>query len=162
MIPKGTVITDHRGRPVTTLTMTAVPVDRSPVPLGAGMKAFFDVQPGDATVSGPGIQVIYPNGSGQPPGTHLPYVSVADYTKGGGWTTYGSGEVSANGTQIVPTQATMLKSTMPFTYVEPVRPPYLRRTTMIIPTAGEPVDLSTGLFISSKTDLSLNDVCRSA
>ena len=79
VVPKGTTITDHRGHVVTRLTITKVPLGRTPVPLLRSMSAFFDVQPGDASVSGPGLRVIYPNQSGQPAGTVLPYVAATPY-----------------------------------------------------------------------------------
>jgi RHS repeat-associated protein len=102
-VPKGTVIRDHDGHVVTKLSITPLTVGRTPYPLAPGMQpGFFTLQPGDATVSGPGLRVIYPNGTGQPPGTAIPYFIDSPDWAGTGWWRYGTGHVSANGKQLIP------------------------------------------------------------
>lgn len=156
-IPAGTVIRDHTGHVVTSLSLTRLPTARTPMPWGPGMApAFFTIQPGDATVSGPGLQVIYPNSTDRPAGEPVAYLTESPDWPGTGWWRYGSGHVSVNGRQILPDPGTRYDSTDPGGY-----------STLGAPgqgpppggncQCGDPVDLSTGLFVSQTTDISLPD-----
>ena len=68
-IPAGTVLTDDKGKPVTTLSLTPVPVDRPPFPLPANVVTplYFTVQPATTYLS-KGAQIIYPNSTHEPAG----------------------------------------------------------------------------------------------
>jgi RHS repeat-associated protein len=156
-IPAGTVIRDHAGHVLRSLSITPLPTDRTPMPWGPGMApAFFTIQPGDATVTGPGLQVIYPNSTGRPPGEPVAYLTESPDWPGTGWWRYGSGHVSANGKQILPDPGTRYNSTDPGGY-----------STLGAPgqgpppggncQCGDPVDLATGLFVDQSTDISLPD-----
>lgn len=156
LIPAGTVIRDRHGKVVRSLSITQLPTGRTPMPWGPGMvPAYFTIQPGDATVSGPGLRVIYPNSSGRPPGEAVSYLAENPSWAGSGWYTYGGGHVSGNGREIIPSAATRYDSTDPGGY-----------STQGAPGSGpppggcqcgDPVDLSTGLFTAQATDISLPD-----
>lgn len=162
-IPPHTTIHDHYGKPVTSITITPVPLDRPPFPLPAGVEVpvYFTTQPGGATltVAGTGGQhgarLIYPNG------LHLPAQSAITFWRyepdGAGWEAYGKGRVTSDGQQIVPDPGVEVYE---FTGAMaggpglgpdngPPHPPK---------TGGDPVDLYTGLFVLEKTDLALPDV----
>jgi RHS repeat-associated protein len=177
-IPKGTVIRDHDGRVVTRVSITPLKVGRTPYPLAPGMQpGFFTLQPGDATVSGPGLRVIYPNASGQPPGTAIPFFTDTPTWPGTGWWQYGTGHVSADGTQIVPRPGTSWHNIFLGGFGVAPHPQFGPKpkacggggggggdgNTGPPPnscgsSAGDPVDLGTGLFTYLSTDLSLQDV----
>ena len=67
-LPPGTSIRDEGGQPVTSLGITAIPLDRSPFPLAKNVEVpmYFTIQPGGAYVqttrTGPkGAWLVYPN-----------------------------------------------------------------------------------------------------
>jgi RHS repeat-associated protein len=186
-IPKGTVITGHNGRPVTRLSITPLTVGRTAYPLAPGMQpGFFTLQPGDATVHGPGLRVIYPNGTGHPPGTVVPLLTDSPTWPGMGWWRYGTGHVSANGKQIVPGPGArwyiISLGGYPVVTPPPGGPPPCGTppgggggggegdgNTGPPPDGpnscpeggggpGDPVSLATGLWIDQATDLTLHDV----
>lgn len=148
------------------LTITPIPVDRSPFPLPAGGGAdgvLFSLQMHGARSEGPGgekrpgIQIIYPNSARLPAGARYDFWN---YEAGkGGWYVYGQGTVSADGRQVVPDPGVELESMHCLTFGDPSGAP----TTGPPPgspegTDGDPVDLSTGLFVYEKTDLALRDI----
>jgi len=154
-IPKGTVIRDRDGHIVRKLSLTALPLKRTPFPLAPGMPDFFTLQPGDATFSGPGVRVTYPNVTRLPPGATVSYVALNPSWGTASWYQYGTGTVAAGGTQIVPATHTVFHQVMPFGYAplpapNPAPPPNGQ-------TGGEPVDLFTGLYTMNATDLNLPD-----
>ena len=61
-LPAGTVIRDINGRPVTQISITPVPVDRSPFPLPNGFKVpvFASIQPGGAQIISPRARLVIP------------------------------------------------------------------------------------------------------
>jgi RHS repeat-associated protein len=182
-IPKGTVIRDHNGHVVTKVSITPLTVGRTPYPLAPGMQPhFFTLQPGDATVSGPGLRVIYPNVTDQPPGTAIPFLIDTPAWPGTGWWRYGTGHVSGNGRQIIPGPG--VRWHVVSLGGVPVSPPPGSGPP---PTCGgggggnppppppggggagppppgppgcggDPVSLATGLFLYQSTDLTLPDV----
>src|SRR5262249_3581334 len=98
---------------VTFVSITPVPVDRTPSPLPSTVATgmVYTSQPGNACVlnasnqcitdnSGPKIPVTYPNLSGASPGTQVPLWSFDHNTVQ--WYQYGLGTVSADGKTIVP------------------------------------------------------------
>jgi RHS repeat-associated protein len=158
LIPAGTVIRDRNGNLVRSLSITRLPTARTPMPWGPGMvPAYFTIQPGDATVSGPGLQVIYPNSSGRPPGEAVSYLAEDPSWAGSGWYRYGGGHVSADGREVLPDPTTRYGSTDPGGF-----------STQGAPgdgpppgggcQCGDPVDLPTGLFSEQATDISLPDI----
>jgi YD repeat-containing protein len=154
-IPKGTVIRDRAGHLVRKLSLTALPLKRTPFPLAPGMPDFFTLQPGDATFSGPGVRVIYPNVTHLPPGATVSYVALNPDWGTASWYRYGTGTVAADGARIVPSSRTVFHQIIPFGYSplpapSPAPPPGGQ-------TGGEPVDLFTGLYTMNATDLSLPD-----
>jgi RHS repeat-associated protein len=109
-IPAGAQIIGWDGQLNTQLSVRRVPIDRIPVPpLPAGLvttAAYMDyfAKPGGGTPTEP-IPVTLPNDLDLPPGTQaqLWYFDEApDGSRPNQWAQYGTGTVSANGSQIVP------------------------------------------------------------
>ena len=157
LIPAGTVIRNSKGTAVTSLSLTPLPTDRTPMPWGPGMvPQFFTLQPGDATISGPGLQVIYPNSSHRPAGETVDYVAENPAWDDSGWYRYGLGHVSANGKEIIPDSGTRYRTTGPGGYSTdgaPASGPPAGGNCQ----CGDPVDLATGLFDDQANDISLPD-----
>ncbi|WP_171908294.1 restriction endonuclease fold toxin [Streptomyces niveus] len=158
-IPKGSVVRDENGKPVTELGITAIPIDRPPFPLPDNgiVPVYFTVQPGGTYVFPEGAQIIYPNYTREAPGTR---VKFQDYDpKKKGWYVYGEGEVSADGRQVVPDEKTRVWAFHGAMF----------HTDDLIPwdiswlqdvmdwLSGDPVELSTGLLTDSRTDLAVAD-----
>ncbi|WP_079125462.1 RHS repeat-associated core domain-containing protein [Streptomyces lushanensis] len=158
-IPKGSVVRDEKGKPVTELGITAIPIDRPPFPLpdNGVVPVFFTVQPGGTYVFPKGAQIIYPNYTREAPGTRVDFM---DYDpKGKGWYVYGHGSVSADGRQVVPDAKTRVWAfhgamfntgdILPWddTWLEDV----------IDWLSGDPVELSTGKLTDSRTDLAVGN-----
>lgn len=160
-VPAGTHLTDSDGRRVTRLSVTRMPLERQPYPGAPGMTLAWTIQPGNATVSGPGLQVVYPNLAHQLPGAGIDYVDHDAERPGLGWAVYGHGQVSADGSQIVPDATTRLHETyqLGVSYN-----PLCKYLGLFCPrpgddpNAGDPVNLQTGLFTFSRSDLGLPDV----
>jgi RHS repeat-associated protein len=159
-LPPNTVITDHDGKVVREVSITAIPVDRPPFPLpaGVGVPVYFTIQPGGAYVqtsgSGPkGARIVYPNYRQDPPGTPANFWHYDPEEKG--WFVYGLGAVTADGRQVAPNPGVVL---------------YEFTGAMINggqtpgndggngPRGADPIDLSTGQFVMDKTDLVVQDV----
>ncbi len=163
ILPRGARVTDDNGQPVHRIGATRVPIDQPPFPMpsfpGGGQPiAYFTVQPGPAYVAG-GATVIYPNPKHLAPGTRVPFYNY-DPDASRGWYVYGYGEVSANGTQIVPERDVRIWSfagAMTIGNGGGGAPP---------PggpdggggSGGDPVNTGTGYFDTSKTDLYEPDV----
>ena len=155
-IPKGTVIRDYYGRVVRRVSLTPLPVGRTPFPWAPGMvPQYFSLQPGDARVTGPGLRVIYPNHTGQPPGTAIPYFIESPDWAGSGWWRYGTGHVSASGRQVLPDAGTAYRTLLVGGYAAAPPPP---PDGPPCDCGADPVNLPTGLFVHQETDLSLPDV----
>ena len=158
-VPQGSVVRDVDGRTATQLSITPIPVDRTPFPLpqGVSVPVFFTVQPGAARVIPPRARVIYPNYGGDRPGTRMNFWNYDP--EGKGWYVYGQGTVTADGRQVVPDAGVVLYEFTGF---------MINRNGMPPPPGsgpepgsddedGDPVDLSTGLFVLDKTDLIIPD-----
>ena len=157
-LPAGTVIRDHYGKVVHRVSITPIDIARPPVPLAPGMPDFFTFQPGDATFSGPGIQVTYPNATHKPAATEVAYVAD-DPTYGAGWSRYGSGHVTANGDQIVSDATVRFHKAILLGYMNPLTPPSVPPPSCGCENGGsQPVNLPTGLDLYEATDLTLPDV----
>ena len=151
-IPQGTKITGPDGNPVSQITITPVPVDRSPMPFPVGMTPpmLFTIQPGGAVPSQP-LPITFPNLTQAPPG------AVADLwffdLAAGQWQTWGTGTVTADGTQIVSDPGFGLPRFAWHGTVDRVPTAEVLRDRHL--TGGEPVDLVTGRFTVRTTDLLL-------
>lgn len=106
-IPKGTVLRDRNGRVINELSITPIPIDRSPYPLPTRyVPVYFTLQPGGARIQGvdaasaQGARVIYPNYHHGEPGSVLDFWNYDPVQRG--WYVYGQGKIAANGQQIVP------------------------------------------------------------
>jgi len=99
-IPQGTRIIGPDGNSVSQLIITPVPIDRSPMPFPPGKAApiLFAINPGGAVPSQP-LPISFPNVTGAAPGTiaDMYFFDLAI----GGWNTWGTGTVSADGSQVV-------------------------------------------------------------
>lgn len=178
-IPEGVTIIGWDGLPNTQLGMRVVPPDRSPLPpleVPAGSVAgpiymFYFGKVGGGTPSAP-VPIIGPNDGDGLPGETVDlyfYDEAPDGSRPNQWARYGTGTVSADGTRIIPDTdpATGKPYGMPRfccgawrrVYRPQNRPPSTAATNLPAlgqgPSAGEPVDLATGLFVLQKTDLVL-------
>jgi RHS repeat-associated protein len=175
-IPKGTVIHDRKGRLVTELAIVPTPVNRAPFPVMENHPMAFTVEPGAAQIRGlspdanNGIRVYYPNYDGQRPGTEANFW-IYDPTEG--WRVYGQGFVSADGKHVVPEQGVALHQTMGGMFSIPgLNGPSERyaaeqcgqcRDTTAPggdkpAVTGDPIDLKTGEFLHSETDIGIADI----
>jgi RHS repeat-associated protein len=150
-IPAGTRIVGPDGNPVSQLVITPVPVDRTPMPFPDGVvpSLLFAINPGGSAPSRP-LPITFPNLTNAPPGASadLWYFDLV----AGGWTVWGTGTVTADGTQIasdpgygLPRLAWHFAFTISTS--EQVRDRHAK--------GGDPVDLVTGRFTVAKTDLVL-------
>ena len=151
-IPAGTKITGPDGNPVSQITITPVPVDRTPMPFPPGVSPpmLFTIQPGGAVPSQP-LPITFPNVQQDAPSTqvNLWFFDLA----AGNWQTWGTGTVSADGTQIVSDPGYGLpRFAWHFSAADRSLSDYVRSRHARV---NEPVDLPTGRFIVEKTDLVL-------
>ncbi|RDG40027.1 hypothetical protein DVH02_00425 [Streptomyces corynorhini] len=163
-IPKGSVVRDDKGRPVTELGITAIPLDRPPFPLPENgiVPVFFTVQPGGTYVFPKGAQIIYPNYTREDPGTRVEFMDYDPKKKG--WYVYGHGSVSADGKQVVPDAKTRVWAFHGAMFntgdILPWDTSWLKDVTDWL--SGDPVELSTGLLTDSRTDLAVGGALGSA
>ena len=159
-IPENIVLQTTAG-PLRWMSLTEIPVDRPPFPLPEGSTFFFtpqahgaDVLRPDGSPSPKGVRMIMPNRPGFDPGLQVDLLSYE--TGHHGWHVYGQGTVSADGRQIVPDPG------VEFFHVKCAVTLGQQATFGgSVPggaTAGDPVDLATGLFTLAKTDLMLPDI----
>ncbi|HSE15991.1 MAG TPA: RHS repeat-associated core domain-containing protein [Pyrinomonadaceae bacterium] len=158
-LPAGTVIRDLDGRTVTEITITPIPTDRPPFPLprSVHVPVFFTIQPGGAQVIPPRARLIYPNFTNQRPGTRIDFWNYDPTEKG--WYIYGQGTVSPDAKQIVPDPGVVIYEFSGAMVSSPSNAPPNGPPAGSGPKDkdGEPVDLSTGLFVYERTDLVLPD-----
>lgn len=180
-IPAGAVIRDRKGRLVTELAIVPTPVNRAPFPVKENHPMAFTLEPGGAQVQGltpsasGGIRVYYPNYDRKPAGTAADFWI---YDPREGWRVYGQGTVSADGRQFEPERGVALHQTMGGMYSVPNNDPPPKdgmppdqdgecpNQECADQTAknggaaaeGDPVDLHTGDFIYSDTDVTIADV----
>jgi RHS repeat-associated protein len=161
-IPAGVRLLTHHGTYLSTLTLTPIPVDRAPFPVPEGTQFLFTPQGHGAEVQSVdgrqsvGIRITYPNLTRLPAGTG---VTLWDHNAEKGWYAYGKGTVTKDGKQIVPNAGVGLQRLNCIGIALDGPPPPTDGPT---PDGGEmvddPVDLGTGLFVYSKTDIRLPDV----
>lgn len=158
-LPAGTLIRDLDGQTVTEVTITPIPTDRPPFPLprGVHVPVFFTIQPGGAQVIPPRARLIYPNFIGSRPGTRIDFWNYDPTEKG--WYIYGQGTVSPDAKQIIPDPGVVIYEFSGAMVSSPTNAPTDGPPAGSGPKDkdGEPVDLSTGLFVYERTDLVLPD-----
>ncbi|MEU9631562.1 RHS repeat-associated core domain-containing protein [Streptomyces luteogriseus] len=163
-IPKGSVVRDEHGKPVTELGITAVPVDRPPFPLpeNSAVPVYFTVQPGGTYLFPKGAQIVYPNYTHEAPGTRIDFLAYDPERKG--WHTYGHGTVTRDGKQVVPDDKTRVWAFHgAMLSISDVIPFDLSAISDIVDwLSGDPVDLQTGLLTDSRTDLGVSGPLGSA
>jgi YD repeat-containing protein len=104
-----------------------------------------------------GASLVYPNSKHSPAGTRFDFWNYDPDQKG--WYIYGKGTVTGDGTRVVPDPGVVIYE---FTGAM-VASPSMAPTNGPQPgnpndNDGDPVDLSTGLFVLNKTDLFLPDI----
>ncbi|MFJ6784754.1 RHS repeat-associated core domain-containing protein [Streptomyces yangpuensis] len=163
-IPKGSVIRDEKGRAVTELGITAVPIDRPPFPLpdNGVVPVYFTIQPGGTHVFPEGAQVVYPNYTREAPGTQVSFLDYDPVKKG--WHVYGKGRVSADGRQVVPDPGTRVWTFhgAMFNIDGNTAPKTSWFKDAVDWISGDPVDLATGMMTDSRTDLAVGGALGSA
>jgi RHS repeat-associated protein len=157
-IPQGTRIIGPDGQPVRQLTITPVPVDRSPMPFPPGVAPpmLFAIQPGGAVPSQP-LPVTFPNPRLAGPGTgaDLYYFDLV----AGNWDVWGRGTVTPGGDRIASDPGAGLpRLAWHFPCADDClgppddAPPAANQPA---PKDGDPVDLFTGRFVAHATDFAL-------
>ncbi|MFY9555547.1 MAG: RHS repeat-associated core domain-containing protein [Blastocatellia bacterium] len=149
--------------PVTKLSITPIPLDRTPFPLpGLRVPVYFTLQPGGAYIHAYGVgektgaRIIYPNRFNQPPFQPADFWHYDPEDKG--WFIYGHGAVTAEGGHIAPDPGvSVYEFTGAMVYADSSAPPE-GRPPGGGKDAGDPVDLATGLFVLQSTDLALPDL----
>jgi len=169
-IPQGTVIRDIDGKVVTSVSITPIPVDRTPFPLPThDIPVYFTIQPGSANLqaidpkSFQAARIIYPNYNSRPPGSTMDFWTYDPVYKG--WYVYGEGLVSANGKQVIPRDGVGIYeftgAMVSVPSLAPARNPTAGGGNQWLGVASsdkaEPVDTSTGLFTYPHTDLTVAD-----
>ncbi|SCL34140.1 RHS repeat-associated core domain-containing protein [Micromonospora pallida] len=158
-----------------------------PLPAGVRTPVYFTVQPGGSVVLPEGAQIIYPNTQGLAPGARLdfwdydptrapctpapvksyprkasaqalaPAVCAVDGAEAG-WYIYGRGTVSADGKQIVPDQDVRVWEFTGAMFNGSGKRPAGDGPGEDGDEGGDPVDLGSGLFVDTHTDLVVDDV----
>ncbi|MFG2044866.1 polymorphic toxin-type HINT domain-containing protein [Dactylosporangium sp. NPDC048998] len=158
-LPAGTVVRDVNGHVVTSLGITAIPVDRAPFPLPRSqVPSYFTVQPGSSYVFPAGARVIYPNFTHASAGAKMDFWHYDPAGKG--WFVYGHGTVTADGKRVEPDKGTEVYQFTGAMLITPgLDPPPAAAPT---PGGGaydaDPVDLGSGLFVDRHADLTVDDV----
>ena len=158
-LPAGTVIRDDDGKVVHALSLTPIPLDRTPFPLpgDATFTMDYTIQPGGAYVSTPGgtgAWVVYPaRASSGPVGKRVQFVGYDP--DDAGWTVYGMGTVGT--TQVKPDAKARIYAFTGASFNDGTTPAPDGAGPQK-PKEADPVDPSTGAFIMHKTDLFLPDV----
>jgi RHS repeat-associated protein len=154
-IPAGATVRDIDGQTASQISITPIPVDQTPFPLPANtiVPVFFTVQPGAAHILPPRVRVIYPNYTNQKAGTRMNFWNYDPERRG--WYVYGHGSVTADGRQVVPDPGVVIYEFTGFMIGNGGGAPPKGPKPGGGPegTGGDPVDLSTGLFVYNKTDL---------
>ena len=159
-IPENVILETTAG-PLRWMSLTEIPLDRTPYPLPEGTTFFFTPQAHGAEVLRPdgspspkGVRMIMPNREGQSPGLRFDLWSYE--TGHHGWYVYGQGTVSADGRQIVPDPGVEFFHVKCAVTLGQVAAFIGRVLGGLV--AGDPVDLATGLLTLDKPDLVLPDV----
>lgn len=156
-LPAGTAIRDMDGAAVTEVSITPIPTDQPPFPLPAGVDVpvYFTVQPGGSAIIPPRAQLVYPNFMGALAGARIDFYNYDPTEKG--WYVYGRGTVTADRRQIVPDAGVVLYEFSGAMVANPNNAPPEGPPPCEECQDGDPVDLSTGLFVYETTDLVVRD-----
>src|SRR5260221_2686986 len=158
-LPAGTTIRDETHQVVRTVSLTPIPLDRTPFPLPANatFTMFFTIQPGGAYLqtsgSSTGAWLVYPRRTDHVAGARLPFFNYDPDDRG--WFVYGLGTVTP--AQVVPDARTRFYASTGASFDSGPQPPP-GGSSRTPKKQGDPVDPATGAFIMEKTDLSLPDV----
>ena len=157
-LPKGITITGADGQPVHKIGITAIPVNRTPIPMPAGEQVpiYYTVQPAGGHISGGWATIDYPNYHHAAPGTVINFWHYDLHDAG--WHIYGTGAVNAAGRQVIPSHGTWITDFNGAMIGAGDPPPGLDSPQKSPGTDGDPVDPGTGLFQMSQTDLAVADV----
>ncbi|MGH8524056.1 MAG: RHS repeat-associated core domain-containing protein, partial [Gammaproteobacteria bacterium] len=105
-IPAGTIIRDRKGKIVTRIGITPVPLDRAPFPVPAlhDFRVYYTIQPAGAALEGADgrprqAKVVYPNYGQRDPGEGFLFWSYDPHDRE--WHVYGEGRVSADGNSVI-------------------------------------------------------------
>jgi RHS repeat-associated protein len=179
-IPAGAVLRDRSGAILTRIAFVPLPMDRTPYPTPANFPGYFLLHPGGAVVQGldprssQGIKIVYPNLNSDAPGTRQQLWFYDPRERG--WFVYGAGRVTPDGKQVVPEPGVALYEAMGFSF-NPFnlgggaptpedapspggcgQDPGCSGNQQSCGQDGDPVDCATGLFLHTRTELSLPDV----
>ena len=152
----------HRELP--SMAITPIPIDRPPFPLPPGIDdgLLFTLQLHGAKVEGlngekrPGLRIVFPNYQQLPAGTQVDFWNYD--SEEAGWYMYGHGTVTADARQVVPDPGVELQSMHCISLMNKGDTPGSGPHAGDDVWDGDPVDLSTGLFVYNKIDLVLSDV----
>ncbi|MDP9301939.1 MAG: DUF6531 domain-containing protein [Actinomycetota bacterium] len=164
-IPAGATVTDPKGNPVRSLSITPVPLDRPtfPTPAFSPFTMHYTIQPANTTISSPGARLVYPNYSHLAPGFRVRFWQYE--ADGDGWESYGKGTVSSDASRIEPDPGVTITSFLGSSFSGNVPPKYAWTCGIVnghvpppprrrYPCSADPVDLSNGLTRTQATDLS--------
>lgn len=156
-LPPQTVLRDMDGQTVHQLSITPIPTNQPPFPLPSGVNVpvYFTIQPGGSQIIPPRAQLIYPNFMKAAPGTRIDFYNYDASEKG--WYVYGRGTVTPDGRRIVPDAGVVLYELSGAMVANPNNAPPEGPPPCNECQGGDPVDLSTGLFVYDQTDLIVRD-----
>ena len=172
-VPVGVTITGWDGQPNAQISVQSIPLDRLPLPplpeggTAGSLYMFFFGKTGGGTPSAP-IPITVPNDVGALPGETLDLFYFDDSTptqaRSNTWQIGGTGTVTADGKQIVTTAGGIRQFCCGASFFRRPPPPPTTPPALAAPSrppegagapSGDPLDLSTGLFILEKTDMVL-------
>ncbi len=162
-IPSGVTLRTPSGEPLQSLSLTPLPLDRTPFPLPEGTLFFIAPQghgtqvhthDGAMAAAGAGVRVVFPNVANHPPGTRLRFRSYDPH--GFGWYDLGELKVSADGKQLASASRVTLGEIGCIWIINPGADPRTPLGDLL--ALADPVNASTGLLIFDKTDLVVPDV----
>jgi RHS repeat-associated protein len=169
-IPAGTVLTDWDGKRINRISLTPVRADRPPFPLPRDVMFadYFTAQPGGTrlwTMTGAhaAATVIYPNHGAGIPGSRASFWHYHPETVG--WLPYGGATVSADGKSIIPDEGSTVWDFMGGGNPGDdggdkanSNPANTDMGSTATASGGDPVDLGSGFFTKSMTDMTISDI----